>query len=703
MMISLIGLSEKLAPKQAQFEYAVTELEIKEFSEIVDIAVKYHWAPGIFGPGEKLNNSGELQKADHYKAAEFFKTTQLIGIDIDEGLSLEDGIKIFGGYKCIIGTTKSHQKPKDKKPACDRFRVIIKLRVPINRENMLDYPATYNYLNKMGDNKLDSSCQNVARYFNACAEVVHINLNGVELQPIEAPKQLISAPPVLNISENTRGNLSYKTKDFLENGAKDGEKHHRLYLAVKDLQEQLYPPSEIYSLIERPLSMFQKSEGYNDAAARRTIQDALKDPPKFPPRVQPFPKMVQFKKDGPWQPDKTHPENVKHFLYNVYGISKIYWQKYFGTGVYIDDETVTDNVLNCIRVAGRNSDLSMSVDLYDAVISSEAVKNERNPIRDFVFEKPWDKVDRFDALYKSLDAQPQNQEDEDFFRKFLKKWFVSMVVQAVTEGGALVGKNIINQIVLVLQAGQGKGKSRWLASLVPDGKYFVDGFVKPDNKDHEIRLMNSLIWHASEFETITSKKAEGELKAFFNKGFIDARIPYARKPIQARQVCSFVASANGDDFLHDLTGNRRYPVIPVGIQNSEHGIDLQQLYAQSFYEYEQGYVYYPTYADNDEISNRADRYIAESITDMWMSGYAGDIECKARSFQELYSDYAQWCKDKSYNMETTYKVSQRLTKKFKDFKINPQNKAFYKIKTILNEFDPNSIISMSNKLLEKFN
>lgn len=52
-------------------------------------------------------------------------------LDIDDGLSISEAMKIFRDFKYLICTTKSHQKDK-KGIVCDRFRIILEaVNVPI--------------------------------------------------------------------------------------------------------------------------------------------------------------------------------------------------------------------------------------------------------------------------------------------------------------------------------------------------------------------------------------------------------------------------------------------------------------------------------------------------------------------------------------------------------------------------------------------
>jgi len=89
----------------------------------------------------------------------------IICLDIDEGMTIETAKKTFGRYECLIVTTRSHQKEKGSKAACDRFRVFLNLRSPL--EIPLDeYSKFFDHLyNKIGS--VDGSTKDLARFFFA--------------------------------------------------------------------------------------------------------------------------------------------------------------------------------------------------------------------------------------------------------------------------------------------------------------------------------------------------------------------------------------------------------------------------------------------------------------------------------------------------------------------------------------------------------
>lgn len=73
----------------------------------------------------------------HRSRENYLLDTNIVFLDIDDGMTLDEAMLLFNHLKCAIVTTRSHQiekitKAGVKKPAIDRFRVAIKLDSPIN-------------------------------------------------------------------------------------------------------------------------------------------------------------------------------------------------------------------------------------------------------------------------------------------------------------------------------------------------------------------------------------------------------------------------------------------------------------------------------------------------------------------------------------------------------------------------------------------
>lgn len=76
-------------------------------------------------------------KDGHRKRENYLLDTNVVFLDIDDGMTLNEAQTMFADLKCFYTTTRSHQKEKVTKsgvvkPAIDRFRVAIKLDSPIN-------------------------------------------------------------------------------------------------------------------------------------------------------------------------------------------------------------------------------------------------------------------------------------------------------------------------------------------------------------------------------------------------------------------------------------------------------------------------------------------------------------------------------------------------------------------------------------------
>jgi len=127
-------------------------------------ANKLEWACGTWDSLHKITARYE------YSATRFENGTRknsraeevsLIIFDFDEGIKLEEGIELFGSYKSLIVTTKSHQVEKHGVTA-DRFRVILYQTTSILDMNY--YSKLMRVLTRYY--KSDIACTDSARYYS---------------------------------------------------------------------------------------------------------------------------------------------------------------------------------------------------------------------------------------------------------------------------------------------------------------------------------------------------------------------------------------------------------------------------------------------------------------------------------------------------------------------------------------------------------
>jgi len=132
---------------------------IDDIKRIANGISQFVWSPIVWDGGWR----GEMN----------FYAANWVALDFDDGeMTLDEAIN---NYFCdrihIIGTTKSHQKPKKKASACDRFRVVIKLDKTI-RDIRTFRHTMHLYTQKL---PVDVQCKDGARFFFPCSNIVSIS------------------------------------------------------------------------------------------------------------------------------------------------------------------------------------------------------------------------------------------------------------------------------------------------------------------------------------------------------------------------------------------------------------------------------------------------------------------------------------------------------------------------------------------------
>jgi putative DNA primase/helicase len=108
-------------------------------------------------------------------------------------------------------------------------------------------------------------------------------------------------------------------------------------------------------------------------------------------------------------------------------------------------------------------------------------------------------------------------------------------------------------------------------------------------KDHQVQALRYPIVELGEIDSTFRKADVSALKAFLSRQMDEIREPYARAATKHLRGTCFFGTVNDVEFLNDGTGTRRYwPVYITGPINWDHGIDLQQLWAQATSWWEKG-------------------------------------------------------------------------------------------------------------------
>ena len=180
---------------------------------------------------------------------------------------------------------------------------------------------------------------------------------------------------------------------------------------------------------------------------------------------------------------------------------------------------------------------------------------------------------------------------------YLTKWLVAVVANAMDD------RECLNHTCLVLTGEQGKFKTTFLDLLCPPALrgYSYTGKIYPQEKDTLTYIGQNLIVNIDDQLKALNKRDENELKNLITCPMVKYRMPYDKYVEEHPHLASFVASVNGNDFLTDPTGSRRFlpfEVLSIDIKRAK-AISMDSVYAEAKALLKSGFRYW---FDDDEIA-----------------------------------------------------------------------------------------------------
>lgn len=113
--------------------------------------------------------------------------------------------------------------------------------------------------------------------------------------------------------------------------------------------------------------------------------------------------------------------------------------------------------------------------------------------------------------------------------------------------------------VVVLRGDQGIGKSGFWSALA--GDFYVVSRDHDNNKDQTMAMHRSWFYDMDELDKVTTAKQAASLRSLITTPADTFRAPYAPRQERFPRQFVIVGAVNGDGFLTDPEGNRRYWVI----------------------------------------------------------------------------------------------------------------------------------------------
>ena len=203
-----------------------------------------------------------------------------------------------------------------------------------------------------------------------------------------------------------------------------------------------------------------------------------------------------------------------------------------------------------------------------------------HPIRDYLDNLPdWDGVPRIETLFIDY----LGAEDGEYTREVTKRWLLAAVSRADRPGCKF-------DYIPVLSGPGGIGKSTLIARI--GGKWFSDSLSFEDMKDKTAAEKIQGIWINEISELKGMRKMEVEsVKSFISRTEDIYRASYGRRAERHLRGCVFIGTSNAEDYLKDITGNRRFWPIECSGDHKKNAWDLTsdavaQLWAEVMFYYE---------------------------------------------------------------------------------------------------------------------
>jgi predicted P-loop ATPase len=177
------------------------------------------------------------------------------------------------------------------------------------------------------------------------------------------------------------------------------------------------------------------------------------------------------------------------------------------------------------------------------------VSRERacHPVLEFLDSLPdWDGVPRVETMLRDHLGTPLSPYSRAVARKVL-----CAAINRVKHPGCKFDH------ILILEGGQGRGKSRWIEALA-QGWFASDLRGDLNDKAAIENMRGKWIIEIQELDGIANKKDVDAIKHFVSRPVDRMRVPYGTLSEDFPRQCIFIGSTNRGQYMVDDTGNRRY-------------------------------------------------------------------------------------------------------------------------------------------------
>lgn len=141
------------------------------------------------------------------------------------------------------------------------------------------------------------------------------------------------------------------------------------------------------------------------------------------------------------------------------------------------------------------------------------------------------------------------------------------------------------------------------------------GTIDPQNKDTQTLIAEYLFINIDDQLKALNKRDENELKNLITTPRVKYRRPYDTYIEEYPHLASFMASVNGNDFLTDPTGSRRFlpfEVEAIDIEAAKQ-VDINKVYSEAWWYWESGYRYWFDDAEIAELHRESEGFHVQTV------------------------------------------------------------------------------------------
>lgn len=205
---------------------------------------------------------------------------------------------------------------------------------------------------------------------------------------------------------------------------------------------------------------------------------------------------------------------------------------------------------NCYRFNAKGA--------IDAALDLHSAKHAFNEVQDYINGLVWDGTPRLDTLLIDY----LGAEDTPYTRAVCRKIFTAAVYRAMRPGCKFDN-------MLILCGPQGIGKSTLLKKM--SRGWFNDSIRTFEGKEASELIQG--VWLVEIAELDAFRRTEvSRIKQFLSLDSDRYRAAYAHNAKDFPRCCVFFGTSNESDFLQDMTGNRRFWPVDVGVTAHEKNV-----------------------------------------------------------------------------------------------------------------------------------